>query len=83
MKIILYSDEYKDELEQMLLDFSTEVYDTGTCNIEDFVKYHWAIYLCVNDDNIVTGFSSFVFNTWFGLRETSIGNTYVYVKPKY
>jgi len=83
MKIVIYSSEYKSQLEELLIAFSKEIYGEGTVNLDDFIDYHWAIYLAVDSNNLVIGFSSYMFNDWFGLRKQTIGNTYVYIRPKY
>jgi hypothetical protein len=82
MKIVLYSDKYRSELELLLKQFSQEVFNTGTADVDSFVGCHWAIYLAIKDDKAI-GFSSFVINTYFGLRSHTLGNTYIYVDNEY
>ena len=77
MKIVLYSSEYKYELERLLKCFSSEVFNTGTVDIDSFIGCHWAIYLAISDGKVI-GFSSFIINTYFGLRSSTLGNTYVF-----
>lgn len=80
MKIVLYNDEYKDDLEKLLLEFSKEVFGDGTCDVDSFVKYHWAIYLAIGSNGKVIGFSSFTINTYYGLRKPTVANDYLYVR---
>ncbi len=82
MKIVLYSSEYKYELERLLKCFSSEVFNTGTVDIDSFIGCHWAIYLAISDGKVI-GFSSFIINTYFGLRSSTLGNTYIYVDKEY
>lgn len=80
IEIIVYDDKYKDQLESLLRNFSNEIYGTNMANIDKFVNDHWVIYLALRGVEVI-GFSSFVYNTYFGLRPPSVGNTYLYVKP--
>lgn len=80
--IIQYEDIYKPDLEWMLRDFSDEVFGCGTVNIDQFIQGHWVIYLALRGDEVI-GFSSFYYNTYFGLRPPTIAQTYLYVKPAY
>ena len=82
VKVILYTEEYAEQLEAILKEFSEEVFGYGTANLESFVNVHWAIYLALRGDEVI-GFSSFVYNTYCGLRPPTIGNTYLYIKPEY
>jgi hypothetical protein len=82
IEIIRYEDKYKEQLEVLLKEMSAELYGTtGTVNIDHFVNNHWAIYLAI-EDGAVVGFTSFIVNTYFGLRPPTVGNTYLYVIPK-
>jgi hypothetical protein len=82
VKIKLYTPDYKEELDQLLKGFSSEVWDEGTADTDMFVNSHWAIYIALIDD-VVIGFSSYFINTYFGLRPPTLGNTYIYVKPEH
>lgn len=82
MEVIKYDNQYQDELEEMLKDFSKEIFGYGTADIDAFVKYHWAIYLAKKGDEVI-GFSSFIYNTYYGLRPPTIGQTYLYVRPEH
>ena len=82
VKIILYTDKYKGDLERLLKLFSKEVWDKGTCNVDKFINSNWCIYLALVDDKII-GFSSYTYNEYCGMREPTIGNTYVYVDKEY
>ena len=82
IKIVMYSEEYKEEFQEMLLKFSQELFGTGTVNIDEFIDYHWCIYLALKDNKVV-GMSSYIFNTYFGLRTPTVGNDYLYVLPEH
>ena len=79
-RVVLYEDKYRDQLEELLMEFSVEVFSSGSCDVDLFIESHWAVYLAVRGDKIV-GFSSFVYNSYYGLREPTIGNSYIYVVP--
>ena len=81
-EIIVYEDKYQQQLIDLVQECSKELYNTGTVNIEAFVKRHWAIYLVAVDNKIV-GFSSWAMNDYFGLRLPTMGNTYLYITPEY
>jgi hypothetical protein len=80
--VIPYDDKYVDGLEELLLAFSKEIYGAGTVDLNRFVEDHWFIYLAMDGEKVV-GFSSYIYNTYFGLRPPTIGNSYVYVTPQY
>lgn len=82
VEIIEYSEEYRYNLESLMIDCSTELFGSGTADVDSFVDRHQYIYLAVFGDDIV-GFSSFLINDYFGMREPTLGNTYIYVKPKF
>lgn len=82
MKVIIYNDSYKPQLTEILKELSLELYGLGEVNIDEFVNNHWVIYLAMKDDEVI-GLSSFYYNTYFGLRAPTVGNTYLYVKPEY
>lgn len=81
-KIIVYDDCYRDQLEELLIGFSKEIYGEGTAFVNDFVNSHHYIYLAVVGEEVV-GFASFHHNTYFGMRKPTMGMTYLYVKPEY
>lgn len=80
--VINYDDKYAADLEEMLLAFSKEIYGAGTVDLNRFVEDHWFIYLAMDGEKVV-GFSSYIYNTYFGLRPPTIGNSYLYVRPQY
>lgn len=82
IKIVLYADQYKEQLENILVKFSHELFDAGTVNIGQFLDYHWCVYLAVKGSKVI-GLSSYTFNTYFGLRPPTVGNDYLYVLPEY
>lgn len=82
VKVVLYEDRYSTQLENLLVDFSHEVYGYGTANLKQFVDNHWAIYLAVKGEELL-GFSSFNINNYFGLRPPTVSNSYLYVRPEH
>lgn len=82
MKLILFEEKYRDELELLLIGFSKEIYGVGACDVDSFINNHWCIYLAIRDDKVI-GFSSFTINDYYGLRTSTIGNDYIYIIPKY
>ena len=78
--VVVYDDTYAQQLEEMLVDFSREVYGYGKANLDQFVRNHWVIYLAKKGDEVI-GFSSYNINDYFGLHPTTVGNSYLYVKP--
>lgn len=82
IQIVKYDESYREDLEDLLLAFSEEVFGEPMVNLDAFVGYHWVIYLAKCDDEVV-GFTSFIYNTYYGLRTPTIGNDYVYIKPAY
>ena len=81
MKIVLYNDSYRNQLEDLLIEFSESMY-SGKCDVDVFVGYHWAVYLAVKDDTVV-GFSAFSIGNYLGFLDDIVTNTYIYVKPEY
>ena len=82
VSLVLYEDKYQDELENLLIKFSEEVFGYGTASIEQFVTQQWCIYLALRNDKVI-GFASFTYNTYYGLRPPTIGFTYAYVLPEH
>lgn len=82
VEIKLYSNAYKQELNDLLIKFSQELFGDGTANVDEFIDYHWCVYLAIRDDKVI-GMSSYIFNTYFGLRTPTVGNDYLYVLPEH
>lgn len=82
MTLVKYTEEYKDDLQELLLNVSKELFGQNQADVDEFVEHHWAIYL-VKDEDKVVGFTSFVINTYFGLRRHTLGNDYIYVLPSH
>lgn len=82
IEIILYTDDYAEQLEELLKEFSTEIFGYGTADLDKFVNGHWVIYLAKKGDEVI-GFSSFIYNTYYGLRPPTVGQTYLYVRPEH
>lgn len=80
--IVQYNDSYQAELEVLLKELSQELFQTGSCNIKEFVEGHWCIYLAIIDTKVI-GFAGFVYNKYFGFRKPTVGLTYLYVKPEH
>ncbi len=84
VKLILLKPENQEHrlaLEEMLLEFSNEVYHHNQSDVDQFISYHYAIYLAIDSDGEIAGFSSFTVNGYYGLRSKTIGNDYVYLRP--
>lgn len=81
-EIVHYDDKYRLHLAYMLQNMSTELYGTGMVDVDSFVKNHAFIYLLLVDEKPV-GLSSWSTNHYFGLRNPTLGNTYLYVDPEY
>lgn len=77
-----YNDDYKQQLLELLEDMSLELFGYGSVDLEDFVSSHWAIYLAITNNEVI-GLSSYLINDYFGLRESVVGNSYLFVKPEY
>ena len=82
MKLKLFQETDRNDLHHLLVEFSTEVFNYGSCDVDMFVKSHSHIYLAIIRGEVV-GFTSFIVNDYYGLRPATVGNTYLYVKPKY
>ncbi len=79
---LLNKDNLEDfyNLEELLELFQTEVYKSDTKILtEAFINSHYAIYM-VEKDGISIGFSSFMVNNYYGLRESTVGNDYIFIK---
>lgn len=81
MKIVIYSDEYRGQLDEILRRFSCEIYD-GLHDLDRFIEGHWAIYLAVKNHTVI-GFSSFNIIDYYGFKCSILSNDYVYVLPEY
>lgn len=80
MQIKLYEPKYRSDLERLLNNFGEEVWDSlPRADVDLFVSSHWAVYLAVTPIGSVVGFSAYILNHYYGLREPTVGNTYIYV----
>lgn len=81
---LVCKDNFKhlEDLYRLLGLFSEEVYGSKKVNLHRFIDGHYAIYLMYDGFNVI-GFSSFCYNDYYGLREPTIGNDYVYILSKY
>jgi len=82
VKIVLYSEDYANQLEMLLEKFSKEVFGKESCDLELFVNNHWAIYLAIKG-NVVVGFSSFNIQDYYGFTDSVVGNDYIYISKEY
>jgi len=72
------------ELKYLLSKFQEEVYGcTTTIDALRFIEGHYAIYFVVNELGFIVGFSSFVYNDYYSLREATIGNDYIFIEKEY
>lgn len=77
-----YDSSYKEELNTLLVALSRELFCVGEVNLDEFIDNHWAIYLAIQNGEVI-GFISFIINSYYGLRPPTIGNTYLFVKEEY
>ena len=82
VKIVLYSEDYANQLGMLLEKFSKEVFGKESCDLELFVNNHWAIYLAIKG-NVVVGFSSFNIQDYYGFTDSVVGNDYIYISKEY
>jgi hypothetical protein len=82
MKLELYQSKYLPDLSDLLVELSDELFGYGSVDLEKFIVSHSHIYLAIIRGEVV-GFTSFLINDYFGLRPSTIGNTYLYVKPQH
>lgn len=85
VSLCLYDDRYLDDLKRLLEEFQKEVYGISTeFNIIEFVNgHHGFIYLVMSAEGTPVGFTSFVYNSYYGLREATLGNDYIYIMKAY
>lgn len=85
VKLELYNPNHYAALERLLKMFQKDVYKINTkINMQEFIDYHYGyIYMVMNDENIAVGFTSFVYNSYYGLREATLGNDYMYIEKEY
>jgi len=83
--LALYNDTHFPHLENLLKKFQEEVYKTDTnIDTDSFVEgHHGYIYMVLNEDGTPVGFSSFTYNPYYGLREATLGNDYIYIEKEY
>lgn len=81
---LVCKDNFKhiEDLYYLLGLFSEEVYGCRKRDVNRFIEGHYAIYLLYDGFNII-GFSSFCYNDYYGLREPTIGNDYIYILKEY
>lgn len=85
VKLALYEPDHEPYLWRFLSRFQEEVYDSTThFSIKDFVEgHHGYIYMVLNEDDIPVGFTSFCYNSYYGLRQATLGNDFMYIEPEY
>lgn len=73
------------DLEKLLGEFQIEVYnETRRFNVMEFVEGHYGyIYMVLNEKGSPVGFTSFCYNGYYGLREATLGNDYIYIEKEY
>lgn len=86
MKLILLNKEHKDEVSYLysaLLKFQKEVYGSKVpIDVNVFISSHFAIYLVVDNNDEFCGFTSFIYNDYFTMREPTVGNSYLYIEKE-
>lgn len=82
ISIALYKGSKREELENLLNDFAEEVYGKRMSDVDSFVDNHWAIYLAMCNDKVI-GFSSYNLCDYYGLREPTVSNDYLFIAKGY
>lgn len=86
-RLELYNDDiHRDSLSLFLKEFAVEVY--GNYNhlleLDSFINHHSAvgIYMVYSGTRII-GFTSFIKNTYYGMRNHTIGNDFIFIIKRY
>lgn len=85
VSLVFYEDKYSAALWRFLNKFQEEVYNSTThFSVGDFVKRHEGlIYMVLGEAGVPVGFTSFCYNDYYGLREATLGNDFIYLEPAY
>lgn len=85
VKLTLYHDRYKYALARFLRKFQEEVYKSDTeFDIDEFIEgHHGYIYIVLGESGVPVGFTSYCYNSYYGLREATLGNDFIYIEPSY
>lgn len=85
VELVLFEPLHTSWLERLLENFGVEVFNSrNKIDVDRFINnHHGYIYLAVNEYGIPVGFSSFTYNDWYGLREPTLSNDFIYIEPAY
>jgi len=81
MLIKLYEPKYRSDIESLLKEFAKEIWDNSGDNVDVdcFVRNHWCVYVAIATSGEVIGFSSYNLNHYYGMRDATVSNTFIYV----
>ena len=87
MKIVIYNDIYKYEVSNLLYKYMLEMEHNciGSTDeaIDMMIDSGRHIYLLLDDNDMVIGFTIFYINNQYGLLPPTVVNEYVYLEPAY
>lgn len=85
VKLAFFQEKYRYDLEKLLKLFQKDVYkEYREFDLQNFIDRHYnLIYMILNDDCECVGFTSFVYNGYYGLREPTLGNDFMYILKDY
>lgn len=85
VELVEYKDEYLPYLYRFLRKFQEEVYGVTTeFDMKSFLAAHKNyIFMVLDAYGVPVGFTSFCWNSYYGLREATLGNDYIYIEPEY
>lgn len=85
VKLAFFEEKYRYELLKLLKLFQKDVYNSDTkIDEQQFIDHHQQlIYMVLNDEGQAVGFTSFTYNTYFGLRSPTLGNDFIYIMKEY
>lgn len=85
VRLAFFEEKYRYELQKLLKLFQKDVYkETREFDLQNFIDKHYGlIYVILNDESECIGFTSFVYNGYFGLRGATLGNDFIYIMKDY
>ena len=85
MLIRLYEPKYRSDLEFLLKEFAKDIWDNDgkEVDVDCFISSHWCIYIALTTNDEVIGFSSYNLNHYYGMREATVSNTFIYVTKEH
>jgi len=88
VKLILLNKDSNEEVDYLLsalVKFQKEVYPNSMTivDVDSFINCHYAIYLVIDDTEEYVGFTSFVVNNYYSLREPTVGNAFLFIEKSH